>query len=125
MGYFTLSKSTCYRQKNMQSHTEPIELFFNLNTSGVPHIKRRITQKNIHEELHPHLPFFLYSFEPYTKEYRKSASLKNTCMLFLCFSLIKYTREFAFFINKIQRTRQDAKWRRWKMMMCLLFVLQR
>ena len=62
----------------MQSHTEPIELLLNLSISGVPHIKRRIIQKNIHEELRPHLPFFLYSFEPYTKEYRKSTSLKYT-----------------------------------------------
>ena len=29
--------------------------------------KEAITRKKIHEEFHPPLPFFLYSFEPYTK----------------------------------------------------------
>ena len=37
-----------------------------------------ITRKNIHEEFHRHLSFFLHSFEPYAKEYRKKESLKNT-----------------------------------------------
>ena len=46
--------------------------------------KEAITRKNIHEESQPHLPFFVYSFEPYTKEYRKNESFKSTWMLFLC-----------------------------------------
>ena len=46
--------------------------------------KEAITRKKIYEESQPPLPFFLYSFEPYTKEYKKNESLKNTRRLFSC-----------------------------------------
>ena len=48
---------------------------------------------------------FLYSFEPYTKEYRKNESLKNTRRLFLCVFLQLNTGDNLLLIKTTDKTR--------------------